>query len=58
MLLMKKMKKNIQDGKPERILTVSGDGTWAKRGFKSLLGVVTLIGTNRENSGSDCQEQL
>lgn len=36
--------KNVQDGKPEEILTVSGDGTWAKRGFKSLLGVISLIG--------------
>lgn len=36
--------KIIELGKPERILTVSGDGTWAKRGFSSLLGVVTLIG--------------
>lgn len=25
-------------------LSVSGDGTWAKRGFSSLIGLVTLIG--------------
>lgn len=36
--------KNAADGKIERNLTVSGDGTWAKRGYKSLLGVITLIG--------------
>lgn len=32
-----------QDG-DFRGLTVSGDGTWKKRGFSSLLGVTTLIG--------------
>lgn len=36
--------KTVENGKPERILTVSGDGTWARRGYSSLLGVVTLIG--------------
>ena len=25
-------------------LTVSGDGSWAKRGFSSLLGIVSIIG--------------
>ena len=25
-------------------LTVSGDGSWARRGFSSLLGIVSLIG--------------
>lgn len=30
-------------GNPEH-LTVSGDGTWKKRGFTSLFGVTTLIG--------------
>jgi hypothetical protein len=36
--------KSIEYGKPENKLTVSGDGTWIKRGFSSLFGVVTLIG--------------
>ncbi|CAK9816622.1 hypothetical protein ANTQUA_LOCUS9034 [Anthophora quadrimaculata] len=31
-------------GKPEDELTVSGDGTWKKRGFSSLFGASTLIG--------------
>lgn len=30
--------------KPTRGLTVSGDGTWRKRGYSSLQGVTTLIG--------------
>jgi len=36
--------KSIEYGKPENQLTVSGDGTWKKRGFSSLFGVITLIG--------------
>lgn len=35
---------NKEVGKPEDELTVSGDGTWKKRGFSSLFGVSTLIG--------------
>lgn len=37
---------NKELGKTEDELSVSGDGTWSKRGFSSLLGVVTLIGKN------------
>lgn len=36
--------KNAEAGNPENNLTVSGDGTWKKRGFSSLFGVTTLIG--------------
>jgi len=35
---------NEEAGKPQIELTVSGDGTWKKRGFSSLFGVSTLIG--------------
>lgn len=35
---------NRKLGRSDEELTVSGDGTWAKRGYTSLLGVVTLIG--------------
>ncbi|XP_026471717.1 uncharacterized protein LOC113375996, partial [Ctenocephalides felis] len=35
---------NEESGKPQDELTVSGDSTWKKRGFSSLLGVSTLIG--------------
>lgn len=36
-----------EDGKHDRPLNdlkVSGDGSWKKRGYKSLYGVTTLIG--------------
>lgn len=36
--------KNKEAGKPEDELTVSGNGTWKKRGFSSLFGVSMLIG--------------
>ena len=36
--------KNAEKGFPENELSVSGDGSWAKRGFSSLLGIVSLIG--------------
>ena len=36
--------KNPEKVNPEDELTVSGDGSWSKRGFSSLLGIVTLIG--------------
>lgn len=35
---------NAKYGNPPSELTVSGDGTWKKRGFTSLFGVTTLIG--------------
>lgn len=35
--------KSIEKGQAEEI-TVSGDGSWRKRGFSSLFGIVTLIG--------------
>lgn len=34
---------NAQHGEPEDILTVSGDGSWQKRGFSSLIGIISLI---------------
>lgn len=36
--------KNVKKGNRENHLSVSGDGSWAKRGFSSLLGIVSLIG--------------
>lgn len=36
--------KNSEAGNSMDILTVSGDGTWSKKGFTSLFGVTTLIG--------------
>lgn len=36
--------KNKEQNLPEDKLTVSGDGTWCKRGFSSLIGVCTVIG--------------
>ena len=36
--------KNKNKGLPEDSLTVSGDGSWPKRGFTALLGIVSLIG--------------
>ena len=37
-------KLNAMHGNREDHLTVSGDGTWKKRGWSSLFGVSTLIG--------------
>ncbi|KYN11371.1 hypothetical protein ALC57_16474 [Trachymyrmex cornetzi] len=37
-------KKNTENGNYENEITVSGDGSWAKRGFTSLLGLVSLVG--------------
>lgn len=34
---------NAARGEPEDVLTVSGDGSWQKRGFSSLLGIISLI---------------
>lgn len=39
-----KEKKNKELGNLEDELSVSGDVSWAKRGFSSLIGVITLIG--------------
>ncbi|XP_076673163.1 uncharacterized protein LOC143371637 [Andrena cerasifolii] len=36
--------KNAENGNPMTEITVSGDGTWKKRGFNSLFGVTSLIG--------------
>ena len=35
--------KNVEFGRTENHLKVSGDGSWKKRGFTSLFGVTTLI---------------
>ena len=35
--------KQRRKGLPKDVLTVSGDGSWAKRGFSSLIGIVSLI---------------
>ena len=35
---------NAKHGMDSSELTVSGDGTWKKRGYNSLFGVTTLIG--------------
>lgn len=35
---------NAEAGNIDDILSVSGDGSWSKRGFTSLVGIVTLIG--------------
>ncbi|XP_076673205.1 uncharacterized protein LOC143371648 [Andrena cerasifolii] len=37
-------KKNEENGRPASSFKVSGDGSWKKRGFSSLFGVITLIG--------------
>ena len=36
--------KNVEAGNKENELSVSGDGSWAKRGFTSLVGIVSLVG--------------
>lgn len=36
--------KNAEHGNPETDISVSGDGTWKKRGYSSLFGITTLIG--------------
>jgi len=35
---------NANEGNVETHLSVSGDGSWKKRGFSSLFGIATLIG--------------
>ena len=53
--------KNAAAGNVENHLSVSGDGTWKKRGFQSLFGVATLIGKythkviDLETKSSFCQ---
>lgn len=37
-------KLNVENGYAEEQIMVSGDGSWTRRGFTSLLGVVSLIG--------------
>lgn len=37
---------NVAAGKEPLHVTVSGDGSWKKRGFSSLFGIATLIGKN------------
>jgi len=37
--------KNRAAGNIENKLSVSGDGSWSKRGFTSLLGIVSFIGS-------------
>lgn len=34
---------NVKNGKSQMNLKISGDGSWKKRGFISLYGVMTLI---------------
>lgn len=41
--LYKKKKQNEKHGRPILNIKVSGDGSWKKRGFKSLYGITTLI---------------
>lgn len=36
--------KNLEAGNRADILTVSGDGSWSKRGFTSRIGIVSVIG--------------
>ena len=40
----KEQQENREKGLPEDKITVSGDGSWPKRGFTALLGLVILIG--------------
>lgn len=42
--LKEEVQLNVKAGRPADELSVSGDGSWAKRGFTSLLGIVSLIG--------------
>lgn len=42
--VQQEIEKNKENGRTEKHLKVSGDGSWKKRGFKSLYGVTTLIG--------------
>ena len=35
--------KQRSEGLPKNVLNVSGDGSWSKRGFSSLIGIVSLI---------------
>lgn len=42
--IREEIEKNTAAGNEPRHLTVSGDGSWKKRGFSSLFGLATLIG--------------
>lgn len=42
--IVEERQKNVEAGNEETHLTVSGDGSWKRRGFSSLFGVATLIG--------------
>jgi len=54
-LAVKKEKElNKENGHPKDELTVSGDGTWKKRGFSSLFGVLTLIGKYSKQVHDTC----
>lgn len=44
--IQEEMAMNEQNERPILNLTVSGDGSWKKRGFSSLYGVTTLIANN------------
>lgn len=54
--------KNVKNGNVASNLTVSGDGTWKKRGFSSFFNITTLIGLycnkviDTEVKSSFCQE--
>ena len=50
---MKNAVEEACDQSNERKLTVSGDGTWQKRGFSSLHGVVAIMST-----GSDAKVHI
>lgn len=41
---LEEKEKTKEQGLTENDLSVSGDGTWSKRGFSSLLGVTSIIG--------------
>ncbi|XP_014474846.1 PREDICTED: uncharacterized protein LOC106744513 [Dinoponera quadriceps] len=42
--IAKERQKNAEAGNEETHLSVSGDGSWKRRGFSSLFGIATLIG--------------
>lgn len=42
--IAEKRQKNAEAGNEETHLSVSGDGSWKRRGFSSLFGIATLIG--------------
>ena len=40
--------KNVGNGRTENHLKVSGDGSWKKRGYTSMLRVTTLVAHNTD----------